>query len=82
MNLLSAFGGGLWIIPLLLLFGVVYNVFRYIKQRNSGSYYRDINGVKHPSDKPAPFFNHASVVFGLMFLAAFVGVVIWMINDK
>ena len=78
----TIFGGGLWIIVLILFIGICFCVYRYIKQRKSGSYYTDINGKKHPSDNPAPFFNHASVRFGLILLAALIGTIFWMINDK
>lgn len=82
MTILSVFGGGLFLIPLVLFLGFCYCVYRYLKQRKSGSYYTDIKGVKHYHDKPAPFFNHASVWFGLILLAGLILTLIFMYGDK
>lgn len=53
--LLSIFGGGLFIIPLILLAAIVYGFKRYKKERASGSEWW-YNGKHYESDEPAPFY--------------------------
>ena len=86
MSLLGVFGGGLFIIPLILLAASAYSFYRGYKQWKSGSagYVFDENGKPTwtESDKRVKFWTIGSVVFGIGFFVAFIIVVILMAGDK
>lgn len=50
----SPLGGGLFIVPLILLLASVWGFIYLYFQRKSGSYYNDSMGKKIPSDKKPP----------------------------
>jgi hypothetical protein len=86
MTLLSAFGGGLWIIPLGLFLASVWSFYRAVKQWNSGSIWwgKDERGVakQFTSDEKVGFFSIGATIFGVIFLVAAIGAVIWMNLEK
>lgn len=72
MNLLSAFGGGLWIIPVVLGIAAIYSAMRAINSMKSGS----TSGAK------VKWFDTGGGWFSVILAAACIGSIIWMINDK
>lgn len=81
MNLLSAFGGGLWLIPLGLLIGAVWSAYRGIKYSSSGSQQQTGGGQTY-SDKNVPFHKTGAGLFSIILFVLFIGAVIWMISEK
>jgi hypothetical protein len=83
---MSAFAGGLWIIPVGLFLAAIWSFYRGIKQYQSGSggYVNDKNGVPRwvESDEKVGFFTIGAVWFGIIFLAASIGSAIWMYLEK
>lgn len=78
MTILSAFAGGLWIIPLGLLLAALYSFYRGYKQSKSGS----LSGLAAvSSDENVPFWKCGATVFGYILLAAAIGAYIWMKQD-
>lgn len=86
MKLLSALGGGLWIIPLGLFLASVYSFYRAYQQWKSGSVWWERNDfgptVKRESKDRVPFFKIGATIFGLMLLVAAIGSFIWMHLEK
>jgi hypothetical protein len=85
MNLLSAFAGGLWIIPLGLFLGSIWSFYRAIAQYRSGSGgYEKIGGVEKwvESEDKVPFFSIGAAWFGIILAAAAIGSIIWMNLEK
>lgn len=86
MKLLSALGGGLWIIPLGFFLASVWSFYRAYQQWKSGSVWWEKNEygvpVKKESDKRVPFFSIGAARYGLAFLAAAIGSFIWMHMEK
>lgn len=82
MNLLSAFGGGLFIIPVGLFLGCVWSFYRAYKQWKSGSagYVTKPDGTTkwEESKEKVPFFSIGATWFGIILLAATIGSIIWM----
>ena len=81
MNILSALGGGLFIIPLGLFLASGWSFYRGFKQWTSGSAGYQGNAWIESKDR-VPFFSIGAVIFGLIFLAASVGSLLWMIAEK
>ena len=83
MTLLSALGGGLFIIPLVLLLTSLWSFYRGYKQWKSGS-----GGyVGNPprwvdNDEKVPYFSVGATIFGIILLAAAIGSFIWMQIEK
>lgn len=86
MYLLSALGGGLWIIPLGLLLASIWSFYRGYKQWKSGSggYQKDSRGVDVwvESDEKVNFWSIGATVFGIILLAAAIGSFVWMQLEK
>lgn len=82
MYLLSALGGGLWIIPVGLLLASIWSFYRGYTQWQSGSQWTDDNGVHHTSKEKVPFFSVGATIFGIILLAAAIGSFIWMQLEK
>ena len=85
MNLLGVFGGGLWIIPLILILGSAwffYVGYRAWKSGTAGWTWIGNTPKWVESDKRAPFFSVGQVIFGLILFVAFIVTVILMVGDK
>jgi hypothetical protein len=85
MNLLSALGGGLFIIPLGLFLASVWSFYRGYKQWKSGSGgYQKVNGVDTwvESDEKVPFFSVGATIFGIILLVCAIGSFFWMQSEK
>jgi len=83
---MSAFAGGLWIIPLGLFLASIWSFYRGIKQWKSGSggYVNDKNGVPRwvESDERVAFWSVGANWFGVIFLACAIGSTIFMYLEK
>lgn len=82
MTLLSAFGGGLFIIPIGLFLAAVYSFYRGVKQSKSGSLEDGGGGSSVESNTNVPFWKCTGTVFGYIFLAFAIGSAIKMWLDK
>jgi hypothetical protein len=82
MTLLSAFGGGLFIIPVGLFLAAIWSFYRGIKQWRSGSTWTTDDGVQHTSNKRVGFFTVGATIFGIIFLLAAIGSAIWMYSER
>lgn len=83
MTLLSAFGGGLWIIPLLLLFGAMWFLVIAIRKANSGSHYQDGRTGKYVDTKGnVPVSRIGQFWFAIVLAATAIGSTIWMYLEK
>lgn len=86
MNLLSALGGGLWIIPVGLFIASGWSFYRGYKQWISGSKWwgKDEQGVakQFESKERVGFFTVGAVWFGIILLAGAIGSFIWMQLEK
>jgi hypothetical protein len=83
MKLLSAFSGGLWIIPLLLLFGAAWFLIIAIRKHNSGSHYQDRRTGRYvDAEGNVPLSKIGQFWFAIALAAAAVGAAIWMYLEK
>lgn len=82
MTLLSAFGGGLFIIPIGLFLAAVYSFYRGVKQSKSGSLEDGGGGSSVESKKNVSFWVCTATVFGYIFLAAAIASAYLMWLDK
>ena len=86
MTLLSASGGGLWIIPLGLFLASVWSFYRGYTQWKSGSKWwgKDERGVakQFTSDEKVAYFSVGATIFGIGLLLAAIGSFIWMHLEK
>ncbi len=82
MTLLSIWGAGLWILPVLLFGAAAYSGWRGYRSYTSGSYTTDRSGKRTYSDKKAPFYKITGFVYGAIFLAAAIVVLIWVGSEK
>lgn len=83
MTLLSAFGGGLWIIPLLLTFGAAWFLIVAIRKHNSGSHYQDQHTGKYVSTPGnVPLSKIGQFWFAVILTGAAIGAAIWMYLEK
>lgn len=73
MTILSAFGGGLWIIPIILFLAAVWSTIRGIRFSQSGA---QDGGPK------IPFYKIGAGVFAIVLWLALIGVIILMLNDR
>ncbi len=80
MTLLSVFGGGLWIIPLLTLAGAVFFGIKTWRSSHSGSVTYHQDGSKTESDKNK--LNTGYLVFTVALVVATVVFIIWMYNER
>ena len=81
MTLLSAFGGGLWIIPLLLILASAWSAYRGYRSSKSNSTTQTRSGTIDNTGNVS-FLKTSGGVFSLIFLAAAIIVTILMINDR
>jgi hypothetical protein len=86
MTLLSALGGGLWIIPVGLFLASLWSFYRGYKQWKSGSKWwgKDERGVakQFESDERVPYFSVGATIFGIILLVCAIGSYIWMQSEK
>lgn len=85
MYLLSALGGGLFIIPLGLFLASLWSFYRGYKQWKSGSGgYKKVGGVERwvESDDRVSYLSVGATVFGIILLACAIGSFIWMQLEK
>lgn len=82
MNLLSVFGGGLWIIPIGLFLGAAYSAYRGYRSSKSGSTYQNPDGTTSSSNINVPFYKTGGGVFSIILTLALIAVIILMVNDK
>lgn len=82
MNLLSAFGGGLWIIPLLFLIGIVIWIISGLRSAKSGSAQQDLQHGTQYSDIKVPFVKSWQLKFAIFLALVLIGVIIWMYSER
>ena len=85
MNLLNAFGGGLWIIPVGLISLSIYSLIRgYMKWKSGSGGYQKVNGLDKwvESEDKVPYFSVGATVFGIILAAAAIGAALWMWSDR
>lgn len=81
ITLLSALGGGLFLIPLLTLAGAVVFGYQAYKASKSGSTITDQFGTKE-SDENVPLWNIGQFWFSVALVVATIVITIMMIGDK
>lgn len=82
MTLLSAFGGGLWIIPLGLLLAAAWSFYRSYLSHNSNSTRSDRDKGIIDNTGNVPYTQIGSFWFGVILVVAFIVAVIWMANER
>lgn len=82
MKLLSAFGGGLWFIPLALTLAALYSFYRGYRQSKSGSLEDSGGGGTRESDINVPFYKCPATIYGYILTAAAIAVYFLMQADK
>lgn len=82
MNLLSAFGGGLWIIPVGLFLAAIYSASRAIRSMKSGSTIQNRDGSTTQSDKNVGWFQTGGGWFAIGFGLAAVIATLVMIGER
>lgn len=82
MTLLSAFGGGLFVIPVGLFLAALYSFYRGYKQSKGGSLEDSGGGGTRESDINISFWKCPATVFGYIFLAASIIVALVMHSDR
>lgn len=84
MTLLSAFGGGLWIIPVGLFLAGQYSLYKAIKASKSGSkYYNNTTGKWDYRDENVPLHSVGGTFwFAVALTVAAIGSFFWMLADK
>lgn len=83
MNLLSVFGGGLWIIPILILGGTIFFGVLGLKASQSGSRRQNTatgEWIETPGN--IPFHKTGYGKFAIALAIALIVVIILMVNDK
>ncbi len=81
MTLLSIWGAGLWLIPVLLFGAAAYSGYKGYKSWTSGSYTTDRSGKRTYSDTRVPFYRVTGFVYGAVFLLAAIVVLIWVSSE-
>lgn len=84
MTILSVFGGGLWLIPVLLFAAIIYCVYRVIIVRKGGTIHREkVNGTvrKWYTDDQPPLKSIYSFWCGIIFFIAFIISLLTMFNE-
>ncbi len=79
MQLLSVFGGGLFIIPAITLFGAIFFGYKAFVSSKSGSTQQDINGTKNVDGNT---INKGYLIFSIICLVATIAIIIAMVSDK
>lgn len=87
MHLLSALGGGLWLIPVGFLIASVISFYKGYKQWTSGTITRNVPRYGGPvteteSKKRMSWFSIGANIFGLIFLGLAIGSFLLMNADK
>jgi hypothetical protein len=83
MYLLSALGGGLWIIPTILFLGSAYSFYRaYIQWKSGSAGYTGPNETWQESDERVNFFSIGATIFGITLLLATIGSIIIMYSER
>lgn len=81
-NYLSAFSGGLWIIPVLLFIALVVSFYRGYLQSKSGSLQEGpTSGSTVESNINIPFWKCTATKFGIGFTLALIAVIIGIIHE-
>lgn len=78
MNLLSAFGGGLWIIPVGLFLAAAWSAYRGYKSSKSNSTTQFTKG----DTGNVPFHKTSGGVMSIILTVIAIIVTIWMYNDR
>lgn len=84
MQILSVFGGGLWLIPVLLFAAIIYCVYRTITVRKGGTVHREkVNGMVRTwyTDDQPPFKSIYSFWCGIILTAALIASLLFMFNE-
>jgi len=83
MKLLGIFSGLLWLIPLLLLAGLIYSLFRLAIVRRGGTKRRDKDTGRYwfTKEKP-PYHTIYSFWTSIILFVALIATLIAMISDK
>jgi len=82
MQLLSALGGGLWIIPAGLLLASLWSFYRgYRSSKSNSTQDMGIGGIKDNTGN-VPIWQTSGFVFGCGFLIASIGSYLWMMSEK
>lgn len=83
MTLLSTFGGGLFIIPLLFLIGIVIWIIAGIRSSKSGSHYQNQNtGQYVGTPGNVPFVKTWPFKFALGLAIILIAVIIYMYSER
>lgn len=83
MTLLSALGGGLFIIPVGLFLASLWSFYRGYNQWKSGSGGYEGNPPKWvESEDRVPYFSVGATIFGIILLVCAIGSFIWMQSEK
>lgn len=82
MNLLSAFAGGLWIIPLLTITGAIFFGYKGYRASRSGSTVQNRDGSTTESTVNVPFYKTGYGVFCIILVLATIAIIIIMNNEK
>lgn len=83
MNLLSVFGGGLWLIPVGLFLAAAWSAYRGIRASKSGSRRQNTatgEWIETPGNEP--FYNTGGGLLSIILFAVLIVVIILMVNDK
>lgn len=81
MTLLSAFGGGLWIIPLGLLLASIWSAYRGYRSSKSNSTTQVPGGIINNTGN-VPFYKTGGGAFSIILFLALIVVCILMYSDR
>jgi uncharacterized membrane protein len=81
MTLLSVFGGGLFLIPLMILAGAAIFGYQAHKAHNSNSWKRDRSGY-HDNQGNVPYTEIGQFWFAVVLVASAIVVICLMVADK
>lgn len=82
MQLLSALGGGLWVIPVGLLLASIWSFYRgYRSSKSNSTLQNGFIGVKDNTGN-VPIWETSGFIFGCGFLIASLGSFFWMLAEK
>ena len=82
MTLLSALGGGLWIIPVGLFVAAIYSAVRGYRSSKSNSTQQLPGGGYKDNTGNVPFYKTGGGVFSIILFVVGVIFLIWMINER
>ena len=81
MKLLSALGGGLWLIPLVLFIAGIYSAYKAYKQRESGFTQQTLKGNITGKEK-VPYIKIGAFWYAVVLISVSVVVFLIMQNEK